>query len=194
MEKEEDMIYFITSNNNKFNEIAKMFKDEGLSYRLKQLNMKTTEIQADSVKENGSFKLNSVKLEVDASCFVEDAGFFVDNPLNGFPGVYSSYVFKTIGNEGILRLIDDFEHSKAHFITIIAFFFKPLGEDFFFEGRVDGRVSEEMRGSKGFGFDPIFIPDKIKNKTFAELTTKEKNSISHRGIAWKKMIEFLKRN
>jgi XTP/dITP diphosphohydrolase len=93
-----------------------------------------------------------------------------------------------------LRLVDDFEHSKAYFVTIIALFFKPLNKDFFFEGRVDGRVSENMRGSKGFGFDPIFIPDKIKNKTFAELTTKEKNIISHRGIAWKKMIEFLKSN
>jgi len=194
MEKKEDLIYFITSNNNKFNEIAKMFKDEKLSYRLKQLNIETTEIQANSVKENGSFKLNSVKLKVDGSCFVEDAGFFVDKPLNGFPGVYSSYVFKTIGNKGILRLINDFERSKAHFITIIAFFFKPLDKDFFFEGRVDGRVSEKIRGSKGFGFDPIFIPDKIKNKTFAELTTKEKNRISHRGKAWKKMIEFLKSN
>lgn len=194
MDNEENLIYFITSNNHKFFEIARMFDDEKLCYKLKQLNIETTEIQTDSVKENASFKLNSVKPLVEGSFFIEDAGFFVDNPLNGFPGVYSSYVFKTIGNKGILRLIDNFNQSKAHFMAIIALFFKPLNQDFFFEGRVDGRVSERIRGAGGFGFDPIFIPDKIDNKTFAELTFKEKNSISHRGIAWKKMIEFLKSN
>lgn len=194
MEKEENLIYFITTNNHKFNEISKMFESENLTYKLKQLNIKTTEIQADSIKENASFKLNSIKLSVGGSCFIEDAGFFVDKPLNGFPGVYSSYVFRTIGNQGILRLIDNFKFTKAHFMTIIALFFKPLGKDFFFEGRIDGRISETIKGSGGFGFDPIFIPDEIQNKTFAELTIKEKNLISHRGLAWKKMIEFLKRN
>lgn len=192
MEKEENLIYFITTNNYKFNEISKMFESEKLNYVLKQLNTKTTEIQADSIKENASFKLDSVKLSVKGSCFIEDAGFFVDKPLNGFPGVYSSYVFRMIGNQGILRLIDNFELSKAHFLTVIALFFKPLGKDFFFEGRVNGKISETIKGASGFGFDPIFIPDGIQNKTFAELTTKEKNHISHRGIAWRKMIEFLR--
>ncbi|MFW9772288.1 MAG: RdgB/HAM1 family non-canonical purine NTP pyrophosphatase [Candidatus Heimdallarchaeota archaeon] len=192
MNNEENLIYFVTSNNHKFLEITKMFEEEKLHYKLKQLNIETTEIQADSVKQNAFFKLNSVKSKVKGSCFVEDAGFFIDKPLNGFPGVYSSYVFKTIGNEGVLRLIDNFKQTKAHFIAIIALFFKPLNKVFFFEGRVEGRVSEKIRGSKGFGFDPIFISDKVKNKTFAELTLKEKNKISHRGIAWKKMIEFLR--
>ncbi|MFX1587378.1 MAG: RdgB/HAM1 family non-canonical purine NTP pyrophosphatase [Promethearchaeota archaeon] len=194
MKEEEDIIYFITTNNHKFNEIKKLFGNEKIPYHLKQLNFETIEIQTESVRENASFKLNSAKSKVNCSCFVEDAGFFVDDPLNGFPGVYSSYVFKTIGNKGILRLINNFKQSKAHFIAIIALFFKPLNKDFIFEGRIDGRVSEKLKGSGGFGFDPIFIPNKIPNKTFAELTIEEKNTVSHRGKAWKEMIRFLKKN
>ncbi|MGB5909849.1 MAG: RdgB/HAM1 family non-canonical purine NTP pyrophosphatase [Promethearchaeia archaeon] len=192
MKKEEDVIYFITTNNFKFNEIRKLFEYEKIPYQLKQLNLETIEIQTESIRENASFKLNSVKSIANCSCFVEDAGFFVDKPLNGFPGVYSSYVFKTIGNEGILRLINNFNQSKAHFITIIALFFKPFKKDFFFEGKVEGRISERRRGSGGFGFDPIFIPNIVQNRTFAELTTEEKNKISHRGKAWNEMIQFLK--
>lgn len=194
MEKEEEVIYFITTNKSKFNEIKILFQKEKIRYKLNQLNIKSIEIQTESIRENAVFKLNSVKSKVNASCFIEDAGLFVDDPLNGFPGVYSSYVFKKIGNEGILRLINNYEQSKAHFIAIIALFFKPLNKDFIFEGKVGGRISEEIRGFKGFGFDPIFIPDKIQNKTFAELTTEEKNEISHRGKAWSEMIKFLKGN
>ncbi|MFX0018222.1 MAG: RdgB/HAM1 family non-canonical purine NTP pyrophosphatase [Promethearchaeota archaeon] len=194
MNKEDDVIYFITTNKYKFNEIKKLFENEKIPYQLKQLNFKTIEMQTESLRENALFKLNSAKSKVNCSCFIEDAGFFIDDPLNGFPGVYSSYVFKTIGNEGILRLINNFKQSKAHFIAIIALFFEPLNKDFLFEGRVEGKVSERIKGSRGFGFDPIFIPDNIPNKTFAELSIEEKNKISHRGKAWKEMIQFLKKN
>ncbi|MFX0024918.1 MAG: RdgB/HAM1 family non-canonical purine NTP pyrophosphatase [Candidatus Hermodarchaeota archaeon] len=194
MKKEEDVIYFITRNNHKFNELKKLFENENLPYQLKQLKLETIEIQTELVRKNAIFKLNSVKSKVNCSCFIEDAGFFVDDPLNGFPGVYSSYIFKTIGNEGILRLINNFKHSKAHFIAIFALFFKPLNKVFLFEGRVEGRVSERIQGFGGFGFDPIFIPNEIPNKTFAELTMEEKNEISHRGKAWREMIKFFKEN
>jgi XTP/dITP diphosphohydrolase len=140
------------------------------------------------------FKLNSVKEKMNESFFIEDAGFFVDKPLNGFPGVYSSYVFKTIGNEGIIKLIDDFARSKAHFSAVIAFYFKPLDKIFLFEGEIEGKVSKAIRGKGGFGFDPIFIPNIISDKTFAELSTEEKNKISHRGQALKKLVAFLKEN
>jgi XTP/dITP diphosphohydrolase len=100
---------------------------------------------------------------------------------------------KTIGNEGILKLIDDFKQSEAHFTSVIAFYFKPLKKSFCFEGTVKGKVSNTIRGSGGFGFDPIFLPYDSPNKTFAELSTDEKNSISHRGKAWRKFIEFLKK-
>jgi XTP/dITP diphosphohydrolase len=98
---------------------------------------------------------------------------------------------KTIGNKGILRLIDDFDKTEAHFISVIALFFKPLNKILLFEGITRGKVSKIIKGSAGFGFDPIFLPNEIPHKTYAELKTEEKNKISHRGKAWKKLLQFL---
>ena len=164
-----DTIFFITGNHYKFNEVSKLFQREILNYELKQLNIDPIEIQADNINKVALFKLNSVKEKVTASFFTEDAGFFVDEPLNGFPGVYSSFVFKTIGNEGILKLIQNHEKTKAHFTSIIALYFKPLDKNFFFEGNVQGKISKTIRGFRGFGFDPIFLPNDLPNKTFEEL-------------------------
>ncbi|MBY9002618.1 MAG: RdgB/HAM1 family non-canonical purine NTP pyrophosphatase [Candidatus Lokiarchaeota archaeon] len=194
MNEVKEDIFFITGNSSKYNEIQQLFKQETINYNLIQKDLKTIEIQAESIKSVAEFKINSVKDKLICSAFVEDAGFFVDNPLNGFPGVYSSYVMKTIGNKGILNLIENFEDSRAHFSAAIALYFKPLHKIFFFEGTVEGKVSNLQKGNHGFGFDPIFIPDEIPTKTFAELTTTQKNSISHRGKAWLKLIDFLRKN
>ncbi|MFX0034183.1 MAG: RdgB/HAM1 family non-canonical purine NTP pyrophosphatase [Candidatus Hermodarchaeota archaeon] len=194
MNNEENAIYFVTGNNHKYNEVLDIFTRQEVGYVLKQADLKPIEIQADSIKDIVLYKLKSVKDKINGSYFVEDAGFFVDIPLNGFPGVYSSYVLKTIGNEGIIKLIDNFTNSKAHFIAMIALFFKPFEEIYFFEGVVKGKVSRKLKGEKGFGFDPIFIPDSIPHKTFAELSIQEKNKVSHRGQALKKFIDFLKKN
>lgn len=194
MKQEEKVIYFVTGNIHKFNEIANLFSKKNIKYNLIQNDVETIEIQANNIKEVASFKLNSIRGQIDGSFFIEDAGFFVDTPLDGFPGIYSSYVMKTIGNKGILRLIDDFENTQAHFTSVLALYFKPLDKNLFFEGVVHGKVSKTIRGKGGFGFDPIFLPNIIPNKTFAELTTEEKNRISHRGQAWRKFIKFLREN
>lgn len=191
MKNKKEIIYFITGNNNKFEEVLNVFNRGHLNYFLKQIDVRTFEIQADSIMDVAKFKLNSVKEKIDASFFIEDAGFFVDIPLNGFPGVYSSYVLRTIGNEGILKLINDFDRSKAHFSAVIALYFKPTDKIFYFEGNVEGRVSKKIRGKGGFGFDPIFIPNSQPDRTFAELSIEEKNLVSHRGIAIKKLVNFL---
>jgi len=185
-------LFFITGNNNKFSEISQIFNYNKLSYKLLQLAIDPVEIQADSLKDVALFKLASVKKEINGSYFVEDAGFFVDKPLNGFPGVYSSYVFKTIGNEGILNLIENYESAEAHFSAIIALYYEPLDEIYTFEGVIKGKISKQIKGTHGFGYDPIFIPNEFNGKTFSELTITEKNSISHRSIAINKMIQFLK--
>jgi len=193
MIEEENTLYFVTGNIYKFNEGLEIFSKERLRYQLKQKDIKTIEIQAKSLRDVASFKLNSVKNKINASFFIEDAGFFVDVPLGGFPGVYSSYVLKTIGNEGILKLIDDFTESRVHFSAIISLYFKPLDKVLFFDGNITGKISDTIRGEGGFGFDPIFIPDLIPDKTFAEISTHQKNKISHRGQAMKKLISFLKK-
>ena len=134
----EDVIHFITGNINKFNEVSKLFQEANLNVKLEQLNLDPVEIQADTVKEVALFKLNNIKDKVDGSFFVEDAGFFVDRPLNGFPGVYSSYVYKTISNEAIIKLIESFDNTKAHFAAAIALYFKPLDKTIIFEGIGNG--------------------------------------------------------
>ncbi|MHA1294150.1 MAG: RdgB/HAM1 family non-canonical purine NTP pyrophosphatase [Promethearchaeota archaeon] len=194
MENKKEIIYFITGNTHKFKEVLEIFQNSNLNYTLKQKNLNPIEIQTIDLREIALFKLNSVKDKLNASFFVEDAGFFVEKPLNGFPGVYSSYVFKTLGNEGILKLINDFQHTKAYFASVIALYFKPFKQNLIFEAKVEGKVSERIRGKGGFGFDPIFVPNIMPNKTFAELSINEKNKISHRGKVLKKLIDFLKKN
>jgi len=192
MKYEKEIIYFITGNNDKFKEITKLFQKEELDYDLKQKTAATIEVQASSIKEVALFKLNSVKTNFHNSYFVEDAGFFIDVPLKGFPGVYSKFVLNTIGNNGILKLINDYRNTAAHFEAVIALYFQPSDKIFTFEGSVEGKVSEEIRGTSGFGYDPIFIPNELPNNTFGELSTEEKNSISHRAKAWQKLLIFLK--
>ena len=193
MKKENRDLYFVTTNAHKYEEVLKIMQQETLNFQLKQCKLETIEIQANTNIDVAKFKLNSVRDKIDGSFFIEDAGFYVDEPLKGFPGVYSSYVFKTIGNEGILKLIDNFKTTKAHFSAIIALYFRPKDEIVLFEGRVNGKVSTELRGSQGFGFDPIFIPDEMPDKTFGELTIEEKNKFSHRGRALGKLISFLRK-
>ncbi|MFX1237331.1 MAG: XTP/dITP diphosphatase [Promethearchaeota archaeon] len=193
MSKKKIPIYFITGNDHKFKEILSTFQLEVDNYELIQSRIKTREIQASTIKEVAEFKINSVKDKIQESFFIEDAGFFVEEPLNGFPGVYSSYVFKTIGNEGILKLIGNTQDSIARFEAVIALYHAPTQSIKYFKGEVNGSISSEMRGDKGFGFDPIFIPNDIPNKTFSELTTQEKNSISHRGRALVQLIDFLRK-
>ncbi len=192
MKHEKEIIYFITGNNHKFKEITKLFQKEELDYDLKQKTAATIEIQAPSIKDVALFKLNSIKPNFTNSYFVEDAGFFIDVPLKGFPGVYSKFVLNTIGNKGILKLISDYWNTAARFEAVIALYFQPLDKIFTFEGSVEGKVSKEIKGISGFGYDPIFIPNEFPNNTFGELTIEEKNSISHRAKAWEKMLMFLR--
>ncbi|MFO7797133.1 MAG: XTP/dITP diphosphatase [Promethearchaeati archaeon] len=194
MKKKNDLLSFVTGNTHKFDEVQTIFKNYHLTYKLKQIDLNPIEIQADSIQKVAEYKLNSVKSKIDGSFFIEDAGLFIDYPLNGFPGIYSSYVFKTLGNKSIIRLIDDFENSKAHFSAIIALYFEPEDQELFFKGKIEGRISSEIRGTQGFGYDPIFIPNEIPDKTFGELSVDQKNTVSHRGRALEKLINFLKKH
>ena len=111
--------------------------------------------------------------------FIEDAGFFIDDVCKGFPGVYSSYVMKTIGYDGILKILGKNIERKAHFESVIAYI-----DEFYqiriFKGINEGIVASEAKGNSGFGFDPIFISNDTPKRTFAELSMEEKNKISSR--------------
>jgi XTP/dITP diphosphohydrolase len=121
---------------------------------------------------------------------LEDSGLFIE-ALNGFPGVYSAYVFQTIGQMGILRLMEGKRDRDARFESRIALSL-PDGNVELVSGTCTGTIPQTMRGSEGFGFDPVFIPEG-DYRTFAEMSIEEKEVHSHRGKALAALRELLAR-
>ena len=182
-------LYFITGNKGKFLEAYNILRKYGID--LRQLNVKKMEIQSEDLKEIAIEAIKQVYNRIRRPVVVEDAGLFI-KALNGFPGPYSSYVFKTIGINGILKLMENIEDRRAEFKSVVAFMHPSIGIKVF-EGVVRGVISNTPRGNKGFGFDPIFIPDGSE-KTFAEMSVEEKNMYSHRAKAFRALGEWIKEN
>ena len=182
-------IYFITGNQGKLVEAQDKFS--GREIKVIQKNMGYPEIQADSLEDVAKFGVEYIKERFNQPFILEDAGLFIE-ALNGFPGVYSSYVFHTIGCKGILELLKIKKDTdrKAIFRSVYAYY-EPGSGPMFFTGEVSGSISKNMRGKNGFGYDPIFIP-KGDIRTFAEIDLNEKNSLSHRGKSLEKLINYIK--
>ncbi len=172
-------IFFVSSNRHKYDEAKTILASFGIELEFFKCHL--TEIQSDSLQEIAVKKANEAFSLCKNSVIVEDDGLFVDS-LNGFPGPYSSYVFKTIGNNGVLKLV--LKNRQARFQSVIAFCSKD--ETKTFSAELKGRISNKSRGN-GWGYDPIFIPN-TKTKTFAELA--DKNKISHRYKALKKFANW----
>jgi XTP/dITP diphosphohydrolase len=185
------LLTFVTGNKHKFSEVKALLENNNLNYDLIQSFVELKELQADSLEEIAKFKVLSVRDDLTPPYFIEDAGFFVDDVCQGFPGVYSSYVMKTIGFNGILKILGDHTKRKAHFESVIAYYDENK-QIHIYKGVNEGTVSLDARGTSGFGFDPIFISNDTPNRTFAELTIEEKNLISHRRRAMMKFIKDLK--
>ena len=117
---------------------------------------------------------------------IDDSGMFV-HALKGFPGVYSAYGQKTIGNKGILTLMEGVKDRSATFKCCIGCDID--GETIIVTGKCDGFILFEEKGTEGFGYDPIFSPD--GKRSFAEISVEEKNTMSHRGNAVKLLREQL---
>ncbi len=126
--------------------------------------------------------------EYDRPVMIDDSGLFVD-ALSGFPGVYSSYVFKTLGCDGILRLMEGIEDRSARFECCIGFM-APGSEPFIAKGIARGSIAAEKSGSGGFGYDPIFVHEG-HSQTYAQLDVADKNLVSHRGRAMERFIQEL---
>jgi XTP/dITP diphosphohydrolase len=174
------MIYFVTSNKGKFAEAQAIFGD------LVQKDIGYTEIQVDTLEEVVAFGMKEVMARLKGPVMIEDAGLFVDG-LKGFPGVYSAYVQKTIGNDGILKLMEGMENRQAAFRSIVGYA-EPDIEPVVFKGELKGEIGFEPRGTGGFGYDPIFY---IDGKSLAEMNLEEKNEISHRGGSMKALKRWL---
>jgi len=174
------MINFVTSNKGKFAEARGIFGD------LEQKDIGYTEIQADTLEEVAIFGMKEVAARLDGRVMLEDAGLFVE-ALQGFPGVYSAYVQKTIGNDGILRLMEGVENRRAFFKSVVVYA-EPGLEPQMFRGIVRGQIGYEARGTLGFGYDPIFYAGE---KSLGEMEITEKNRISHRAGSMRALKEWL---
>jgi len=179
-------VYFLTSNLGKLREASLIAEQYGIS--LRQLPAKRIEIQSDDLARISAFSARVAAWKHHVPVVVEDAGLFI-KALGGFPGPYSSYVFKTIGVNGILKLMEGVRRREAYFLSVVAYC-TPKGRPSIFKGRVDGCIASEARGTGGFGFDPIFIP-KGDTRTFAEMSSREKNLYSHRAKAFTKFFSWL---
>ena len=183
-------IYFITSNKGKLVEAQKKFSE--IDIDVVQKNIGYPEIQADSLEEVALFGVEHVLKNFNSPFILEDAGLFIDG-LKGFPGVYSAYVFHTVGCDGVLKLMKDtkVEDRSAVFRSVFAYG-KSDCKPYLCIGECKGVISIVKRGNNGFGYDPIFIPQN-SDKTFAEMNISEKNSFSHRGKSLEKLIDFFKK-
>jgi XTP/dITP diphosphohydrolase len=178
---------FVTTNRHKFIEVSRIAREYGLE--IVQVNMSYREVQSDSVEEVARVGAVEACRALGAPCFVEDSGLFIE-ALRGFPGPYSSFVFRTIGNRGILRLMSGEGNRRAKFMSAVGYC-EPGKDPVVFIGEVEGRIAEDVRGSQGFGYDPVFIPDEGDGRTFGEMETGEKNMLSHRGRAIKRFLSWL---
>ena len=174
-------LFFVSSNNHKYLEAKKILKDWQIELKFSKQVLQ--EIQSKSIRQISQHKAKQAFEKLKQPVIVEDDSLEIDS-LCGFPGPYSSYVFKTIGNEGILQLVK--KNRKAKFHSTISFCDK--NNLISFDGIVYGDISQTIQG-KGWGYDPIFIPKNTLH-TFAELDTK--NKLSHRFKALKKFSNWYK--
>ena len=159
-------------------EVAIILRRFGLGVR--RLPGKGHEIQSNDIRTVAKFASIEAMRRYGRNLIVEDSGLFID-ALNGFPGAYSSFVFRTIGLGAVLRLLKDSEDRAATFRSAVAYC-EPGGVPRAFQGSMIGVVAKRAAGSGGFGFDPIFVP-LGRNLTVAQMTVEEKCSISHRAEA-----------
>jgi XTP/dITP diphosphohydrolase len=175
-------ILFATSNPHKFEEAAAFLGKRGIS--VARLPFEHRELRSESLEEIAREAADAAYKTCGKPVFVEDTGLFI-KALNGFPGPYSAWAQKKLGNSGILKLMAGTGDRSAFFEACIAYHDGKTVTCF--AGRCAGAITDAPRGTSGFGYDPIFVPDG-HSQTFAE-NILLKNNISHR---YKSLLEFSK--
>ena len=176
-------LYFVTSNQSKAEE-ARMILEMPVEIRKADL----IEIQSLNLEEIVRDKARQAFEMVGEPVIVDDVGFFLE-AWNGFPGPFVKYILDTVGKEGILKMLEGEENRSVVVKAVIGF--HDGKEIHTFVGEVRGVVASEARGDNGFGWDSIFIPES-SDKTYAQMSLKEKSGISHRRVALEKFKQFLK--
>jgi XTP/dITP diphosphohydrolase len=164
----------VTSNAGKAAEVAAFF---GGSLEVDHIALEVPEYRSNDIAEIARGKARFAYRQLKTPLIVDDTGFFID-ALEGFPGPYAAYVLNSIGNAGILKLMEGISDRNARFTTGIAYADEHGIQ--VFTGTLEGKIAPCPRGTNGFGYDPIFELDK---KTLAEISMDEKSRISHRGRA-----------
>jgi len=186
-------IVFATNNLNKLSEVQKMLPETIQLLTLKDINCFDDIDETETTLEgNAKLKADYITEKFGYNCFADDTGLEVDS-LHGAPGVYSArYAGKENNSkknmQKLLLALENTSNRKAQFRTAIAL--NINSQQFLFEGICKGAILTEKQGEQGFGYDPIFKPENYTT-SFAEMTSEEKNTISHRGIAIRKLVEFL---
>ena len=188
-------LLFFSNNKNKIIEIKKIFN----KFNLELLSLNDLKISDEPEESAKTFEGNA-KIKSDYGfnktgipCFADDSGICVET-LNWKPGVHSKRFLNSFKNNeycfrSIIKSIKSSGKLNAYFKTSISLTIKK-NQNILFNGRIEGKISDQIKGDFGFGYDPIFIP-KFYKKTLAQMSTKEKNKISHRSIAVTKLINFL---
>jgi XTP/dITP diphosphohydrolase len=178
-------LYFATSNKGKFAEAEKVLSALGIP--ILHFEFHHNEIRSDRLEDIAKEAAEEAFRQCQEPVFVEDSGLFIKS-LNGFPGTYSAWVLKKIGVPGILKLMAGAKDRSAYFEACIAY---ADGSGIkIFSGRCSGTISEVPRGSSGFGYDPIFVPEGV-DLTFGQ-NIELKNKLSHRYISLLELSKSLK--
>lgn len=187
-------LIFATHNPNKVNEIKALLPEHIQILSLNDLDYNKEIVEyGETIEANAKIKAETISEFYDLPCFADDTGLEVD-ALGGKPGVKSArYAGEEKSDEAnkkkLLENLEGVENRSARFKTVIVYISgKDVKE---FVGICEGEITTEPSGNGGFGYDPIFKP-KGYSQTFAEMPASEKNKISHRGLAFQKLIEFLK--
>ena len=175
-------LFFASSNEHKFQEAERILANLGMQINL----FKTTleEIQSNNLNDIAEKKAINAYDLIQKPVIIEDDGLFI-NALDGFPGPYSSYVYDTIGNKGIMDLLENSKVRDAKFVSIIAYCDSDCVVKLF-ESSIPGKISSIIEKG-GWGYDPIFIPDG-ESKTYANVSDKDK--FSHRSAALTKFSNW----
>lgn len=186
-------LVFATNNAHKLDEVRKILGEKFNVLSLKEIGCNDDIAEtAETFDGNALIKARYIRDKYGYDCFADDSGLEID-ALGGAPGVYSArYAGEAHDSEKnmakVLEQLQGIENRAARFRTVIALILD--GKEHLFEGEIAGRIIEERRGAGGFGYDPIFIPDG-ETRTFAEMDDTQKNGISHRARAVKKLVTFL---
>jgi XTP/dITP diphosphohydrolase len=187
-------LVFASNNKNKIKEILLLVPSDIQILSLEDIGcIEEIPETADTIEGNAILKANYISENYGYNCFADDTGLEVE-ALDGEPGVYSARYAgeQRDANDNMDKLLANLEgksNRNAQFKTVIAL--NLDGKQNLFTGVINGKIIEEKIGTNGFGYDPIFIADGY-SKTFAELTLEEKSVISHRGLAVKQLVDFLK--